>query len=116
VKKVLLDECVARKFKNHLSGLHCRTVSDAGWAGKKNGELLALAEQADFEAFITLDRGVQYQQNLAGRAITVVLVHARSSRLTDLIPHAAAIVAALESAQPGQLLHVPPNEETAARR
>jgi hypothetical protein len=36
-------------------------------AGTKNGELLSLAEQRGFEAFVTLDRGIQYGQNLTGR-------------------------------------------------
>jgi hypothetical protein len=44
-------------------------VPEAGWAGKKNGELLSLAEQAGFQVFITLDRGVEYEQNLTGRRI-----------------------------------------------
>jgi hypothetical protein len=44
--KVLLDECLPRKFKNHLTEHECSTVPEAGWAGKKNGELLSLAEQS----------------------------------------------------------------------
>ena len=38
--KLLLDECLPRKFKNHLPGHECYTVPEIGWAGKKNGELL----------------------------------------------------------------------------
>jgi len=71
VKKLLLDECIPRKFKNHLSGHECLTVPEAGWAGKKNGELLSLAENAIFEVFISLDQGIEYQQNLTGRNISV---------------------------------------------
>jgi len=44
--KLLLDECVPRKFKNHLPGHECQTVPEAGLGGKKNGELLSLAESA----------------------------------------------------------------------
>jgi hypothetical protein len=44
--KVLLDECVPRKFKNYLPNHEIVTVPDAGFSGKKNGELLTLAEQA----------------------------------------------------------------------
>jgi hypothetical protein len=51
--RVLLDECVPRKLKNHLLGHECVTVPDAGLAGKKNGELLSLAVQAGFEVFLT---------------------------------------------------------------
>jgi hypothetical protein len=71
--KLLLDECLPRKFKSHLLGHECHTVPEAGWAGKKNGELLSLAEKAGFQIFLTLDQGMEYEQNLKGRAIALVL-------------------------------------------
>ena len=39
--KVLIDECSPKALKRHLAdfGHHCVTVQEAGWAGKKNGEL-----------------------------------------------------------------------------
>jgi len=101
--RILLDECVPRRFKSYLPSHQCVTVPDAGWAGKKNGELLSLAEQAGFEVFVTLDRGVEYEQNLTGRRIAVILVRTKSSRLADLIPHAARILALVESIESGQL-------------
>ena len=52
--KVLLDENLPRKLADHLKGHECRTVSERGWAGKKNGELLSLAE-TEFDVLITLD-------------------------------------------------------------
>jgi len=84
--KLLLDECVPRKFRNLLPAHDCRTVPEEGFAGKKNGELLSLAEKSGFEVFVTLDRGIEYQQNLQGRIIAVVLIRANSSRLVDLLP------------------------------
>jgi hypothetical protein len=62
--RLLLDECLPRKLKNHLPEHECSTVPEQGWAGKKNGELLLLAEKSGFEIFLTLDRGVEYEQNL----------------------------------------------------
>jgi predicted nuclease of predicted toxin-antitoxin system len=64
--KLLLDECVPRKLKNTLTGHECQTVPDAGLAGKKNGELLALAENAGFEVFVTVDQGIEFEKTLAG--------------------------------------------------
>jgi hypothetical protein len=84
--KLLLDECVPRKFKNHLPGHECQTVPEVGLAGRKNGDLLSLAQQAGFEVFLTVDRGIEYQQNLTQFGIAVVLVRASSSRLIDLLP------------------------------
>jgi hypothetical protein len=52
--KVLLDESVPRKFRNHLTGHDCCTVPEEGLASKKNGELLSFAEKSGFEVFLTL--------------------------------------------------------------
>ena len=62
--RVLLDECIPRKLKNEIPDHDCQTVPEAGWAGKKNGELLFLAEKSGFEVFPTLDQGMEYEQNL----------------------------------------------------
>lgn len=104
--KVLLDECLPRKFKYHLAGHECRTVPEMGLAGKKNGDLLLLAEQAGFQVFITIDRGIEYEQNLKRLGIAVILVRPKSNRLADLLPHTPEILAALRSIQHGQLIHV----------
>lgn len=60
--RVLLDECVPRKLKNSLTGHVCRTVPQEGMTGKKNGELLALAEKAGFDVFLSVDRGIELQR------------------------------------------------------
>ncbi len=59
--------------------MKCRTVTECGWAGKKNGELLSLAEPA-FDAMLTLDKSVPYQQDVSSRRIAVLIVRARSNR------------------------------------
>ena len=107
MKRVLLDECVPRKFKEDFPGHECVTVPELGLAGKKNGELLSLAEEAGFQVFITLDQGIEYEQNLMGRRIAIVLVCARSSRLVDLVPRVAKILEVLGSIEPGKLVHIP---------
>lgn len=61
--KVLLDECVPRKLRRELTEHAVLTVTERGWSGIKNGELLALAE-TEFEVFLTVDQNLKYQQNL----------------------------------------------------
>ncbi|MGA8764607.1 MAG: DUF5615 family PIN-like protein [Candidatus Sulfotelmatobacter sp.] len=104
--KLLLDECVPRKLKNHLLGHDCQTVPEAGLAGRKNGELLSLAETAGFQVFLTIDRGIEYEQNLKQRSIAVILIHPRSSRLDDLLLHLPEVLRVLPSVRPGQLVRV----------
>jgi predicted nuclease of predicted toxin-antitoxin system len=61
--RILLDECLPRWLKDDLPEHDVRTVPDAGWKGRKNGELLALAA-GDFDVFLTVDAGIEYQQDL----------------------------------------------------
>ena len=104
--KVLLDECVPRKLKNSLMDHDCQTVPDAGFAGKKNGDLLSLAEHSGFEVLLTMDKGVQYEQNLSGRRIAIIIFRTRSNRLMDLTPHVPACLIQLRGIKPGQIARV----------
>ena len=63
MSKILLDECIPRPLAQYLTGHYVRTAPQMGWASIVNGELIELAE-ADFEVFITVDKGILYQQNL----------------------------------------------------
>ena len=83
--KILLDECVDRRLTRDLPGHSVTTVPRHGWAGIKNGDLLALAEK-EFDAFITVDRKLAKQQDLTEFDIAVVLIRSRSNRLEDIRP------------------------------
>ena len=63
--RLLIDECLPRALKWLLQEHTCRTVQEMGWSGKKNGELLSLAE-TEFDALLTMDQGFEHQQNLHG--------------------------------------------------
>src|SRR5438270_7792402 len=105
--KLLLDECVPRKFKFSLTryGQLCLTVSEAGFAGKKNGELLALAEK-QFDVLITVDRKLRYQQRVEKLQIGVLIIRASSNRLADIQIFLAECITALQSIKPGQIVEV----------
>lgn len=83
--KILLDECIDRRFAGELSNYEVKTVPQMGWAAKKNGELMTLAE-AEFDVFITVDRNLSFQQNLPKYNLAVVVLRAKSNRLADLQP------------------------------
>ena len=89
-----------------ITGYECRTVQEAGWSGKENGERLALAERANFEVLITVDQNIRHQQNLVGRKIALVIIHARSNRLADLRQHFPKCLETLKSIQPGTVVEV----------
>ena len=73
-----------------------------GWAGVKNGRLLALAE-SEFDVFITVDRNLSFQQNLSQFKLAVIVLHAPSNRLTDIRPLAPTILVILATVTKGQV-------------
>ena len=105
--RILLDECIDERLRNSLSSHDCRTARYAGFAGLKNGELLAAAETAGYEVFLTVDQGIEYEQNLTGRKIAIVILRAKSNRLKDLLPLVSAFLARIESIEPGQIVGIP---------
>lgn len=103
--KVLIDENLPRKLAGHLKGHECRTVAECGWAGKKNGELLSVAEP-EFEVLLTLDKNIPYQQDLKPGRIAIVIVRAPSNRIQDLLPIIPDCLVALQSIEPGHVVRV----------
>ena len=79
-----------------------RTVPEAGWAALKNGELLARAEHG-FEAFVTVDRKLPFQQDLSRFSIAVIVLRAPSNRVTDLRSLVPQLLAALPVAKRGEV-------------
>ena len=83
--KVFGDECVDWRLPRDIVGHEVRRARQMGRSTIKNGELLALAAK-DFEAFVTVDRNLSFQQNLSAFAIAVIVLTAPSNRLVGLKP------------------------------
>ena len=103
--RVLLDENVPADLAPELTGHEVETVSRLGWAGITNGELLHRARGL-FDALVTMDQNLPFQQDLTAAAVGVVLVRAPSNRLIDIRPLVPDILAALGEVQPGELRRV----------
>jgi len=104
--KILLDECLPRRLKDKFAGHDCHTVPEALLGGKKNGELLSIAEGRGFEIFLTMDKGLEYEQNLAGRKIAVIILRAKSNRLADLLRLVEACLTHMRSIKLGQIVRI----------
>jgi predicted nuclease of predicted toxin-antitoxin system len=83
--RLLLDESVPAKLRRSLPSHHVRMVVEVGWSGVKNGKLLALAA-SDFDAFVTVDKNLPYQQNVTAFPVAVVVLNAVSNELSYLLP------------------------------
>jgi hypothetical protein len=104
--RILLDESLPRQLARELPGHDVRTVVQQKWAGVKNGELLRRAERDGFEAFITADQNLEYQQNLARSGLGVLIVKAATNKLADLQPLVPSILKGLSSMRPGTVVRV----------
>ena len=104
--RVLLDESVPHDLLLHLSGFDAATVQGLGWAGMKNGVLLRSTREAGFQILVTVDRRMEYQQNIPKSGLALVVLQARSTRLPDLLPLVPALLAALNQARIGEITHV----------
>ena len=101
---VLLDQGTPVPIARHLPQHTVRTASHQSWDTLANGELLALAEAAGFEVFVTTDKNLRYQQNLAVRRIAIVVV--MQAQWPRLEPHVALVVSAVDNARPGSYTEV----------
>ncbi|MFL5735244.1 MAG: DUF5615 family PIN-like protein [Chloroflexia bacterium] len=102
--RILLDECLPRLLKNDITGHDVATVTQVGWSGISNGQLLSRAE-GQFDVLLTVDCGIEYQQNIRGRQIALIVLDAPNKlpALRLLIP---GLLETLATIQPGEVAHI----------
>jgi len=83
-----------------------RTVQQAGWTSLNNGALLRAAAKAGFEAFVTVDQNIPFQQNLGKGTLGVIVLVARSNRFADLEPLIPQTLTELAKIRPGDVVRV----------
>ncbi len=98
--RLLLDECVPARLRTALPTHQVSTVPQEGWSGVKNGKLLLLAA-TKFDAFITVDKNLPYQQNTSTLPVAVFVLDALSNELPYLLPLVPPLEAALSSHKQG---------------
>jgi putative NIF3 family GTP cyclohydrolase 1 type 2 len=104
---VLLDQGAPAPLRRHLSHHTVKTATQQGWATLANGDLLTAAEAQGFDVFVTTDKNLRHQQNLASRRIAIVVI--THAQWPGLEPHVALVVAAIDKATPGtyEIVEIP---------
>jgi predicted nuclease of predicted toxin-antitoxin system len=101
--RVLLDACVPERFARFVTGHEVMTVrAFFGTTDLDDGPVLDRLT-THFDAFITVDKNLRFQQNLRGRPFRIVLLRTHSNALENLVPLAPAVLVALADMQPGDL-------------
>jgi hypothetical protein len=104
--KLLLDENLPHQMRLELPGHDIFTAAYMGWAGVENGELLRLAAAAGFDALVTNDRGLEYQQNLDELPLAVVVVLAAANTIEAIRPGYTELLAVLARLRPQEFAKV----------
>jgi hypothetical protein len=102
--KILLDENLPHALRLELPGHDCFTVTYMGWTGISNGQLLKKAAEENFDAMISIDRGIEYEQGQLPCAVVVLMVKSNNiERIRPLIP---SILRTLKSLRPHALMKI----------
>jgi rRNA-processing protein FCF1 len=104
--RILLDECVPNPLKREFADLNIKTVREMRWSGTKNGALLKLMSESEFTILLTSDRNLKYEQNLQQAGIAVIVMVARTNRISDLLPLIPKVREILFTIKPGELVEV----------
>ena len=103
--RVLLDACVPNGLRRAITGHDVSTAGERGWSGLPDGALLDKVA-GTFDVFISVDRSLPFQQRLDQRPFAVVILRAKTNRLTDLLPLVPALLDALDEIKPGETREV----------
>lgn len=95
-----MDENLPHPLRTEIVGHEVFTVAYMGWSGIENGELLAKAAREGFDALITNDRGLEFEQNLAQLPLAVIVLLARANTMETMRPLLPPIQSALRELKP----------------
>ena len=100
--RILLDENLDWRLMRDLPEHEVGYVPFLGWAGIKNGALLARA-QDQFDVLITMDGNLPREHDLTQYDLAVIALSAPSNRLADTRPLMPQVLALLPTVKKGQV-------------
>jgi predicted nuclease of predicted toxin-antitoxin system len=104
--KLLLDENLPHQLRPLLIGHNVFTVAFMKWTGVQNGELLARAAANGFDALLTKDLGIPYEQNQTVIPCAIVILEANSNSIRDVRPLVPSLLSTLASLKPRTIVRV----------
>jgi hypothetical protein len=101
--RILFDQGTPVPLRALLSGHSVSTAYEMGWSELANGDLLAAAE-ADFDALITTDQNLRYQQNLTGRRLAILVLPTTS--WPKIRSNEVQVIASIDALRPGEIVEL----------
>lgn len=102
--RVLFDQGTPVPLRSYLARHHVSTVYNLGWSELRNGDLLGRAEESGYEAFVTTDQNLRYQQNLPGRRLAIAVLMTTSWPRIER--HVTDVVIRIDGLQQGGYLEI----------
>ncbi len=103
--RILLDECVNPRVRQAFPNHEVLTVAEAQWRTLPDAKLISHA-QGQFEVFVTIDKGFEFEVNLKKLSFGIVVVHVKRNRIEYYRPIFSILVDAAERVKPGEVVHV----------
>ena len=97
--RILFDQGTPVPLRSALTAHQVATAFEMGWSTLENGDLPRQAE-AQFDVFVTTDQNLQYQQNLAGRRLAILVLP--TTNWMQIREHLDEVTAAVEAMQSGE--------------
>jgi hypothetical protein len=105
--KLLLDENLPHQLRHEIVGHDVTTVAYMGWSGVDNGRLLEQAAAAGFEALVSNDRGLEYEQDSTALPLAIIVLLAPKNTIDALRLLLPELYARLSTLQPCEFVKIP---------
>lgn len=99
--KILIDENLDQRLAARFSLNEASHVHDLGWQGTRNGALMRKAIEAGFEAFITADKNLRFQQNVPATSLAIFVLDIHPNKLLQQSACVAEVESRLSACEPG---------------
>ena len=93
---IVIDDCGHPRVLEAFPSHEVLTVAEAGWRTLPDDRIVALA-QGNFDVFVTIDRGFEFEHNLRKLSFGIVIMHATRNRIEYYLPLFPALLAAIET-------------------
>jgi predicted nuclease of predicted toxin-antitoxin system len=103
--RVFLDACIDPRVAGLLTPHDVTVAVELGWQNLPDGELLRRVQDR-FDVFVTLDQGIEFQNNLRNLRFRIVIVHVEKNKASFYVPLVPALLDAMQSTMRGEATHV----------
>src|SRR5574342_268228 len=104
--KILIDECIPKRVKSLLKGFSVFTSHEMGWTSLENGDLMRAAVEKQFDVLLTVDKHLEFQQNIRDFKLTVVVLDVHINKIELISPLIPKLIEKLPTFEKGKVYYL----------